>query len=246
MAINQMENLKMLKSKITRFILMYKFALSELETKVEILQEEFQVLHDYNPIEYTKSRIKSPESIVQKWQRKGGGVSFSSLKEHVKDIAGMRITCSFISDIYRISDMLKNQSDLKILEIKDYIQNPKPNGYQSLHLLIEVPVFMSDRIEDVIVEVQIRTIAMDFWASLEHKIFYKYDQSVPAELLKKLKDAADSVTILDQQMEQLHHEVNIIKDENDKNNADNLSWTTIKGEQFSIPLALMELIGSES
>ncbi len=245
MVTNQMEDLKILKNRITRFILVYKFALSELETKIEILQEEFQLLHDYNPIEYTKSRIKSPESIIKKWQRKGGGMNFQSLKDNVRDIAGLRITCSFIMDIYRISDMLKGQSDLKIVEVKDYIKHPKPNGYQSYHMLLEVPVFMSDRIEQVLVEVQIRTMAMDFWASLEHKIFYKYDQAVPEDLLKKLKDAADSATLLDRQMEQLHHEINIIKHEHEKDNEDDFSWLIDKGQQISIPMTLLELMDGE-
>src|SRR5690606_16916110 len=123
--------------------------------------------------------LKSPESIMNKMIRRGCPFSLQAIRDNIKDIAGMRITCSFVSDIYRISKMLQRQDDLKVLEKKDYIQNPKPNGYRSLHLLVEVPVFLSDRVEQVCVEVQIRTIAMDFWASLEHKIFYKYNKSVP-------------------------------------------------------------------
>ena len=149
----------------------YKFALQEVETKIEILQEEFQLLHDYNPIEHTKSRLKSPESIMKKLLRKGGAGSLADIKDNIKDIAGIRITCSFISDIYRISEMLQSQTDLNILSVKDYIQNPKPNGYKSLHILAEVPVFMSDREEAICVEIQIRTIAMDFWPAWSIKSF---------------------------------------------------------------------------
>jgi putative GTP pyrophosphokinase len=210
---NQIEQMKQLRNVLTRFIMMYKFALQEVETKIDILQEEFQMLHDYNPIEHTKSRVKSPESIMKKLIRKGGAGSLEEIRESIKDIAGMRITCSFESDIYRISRMIQAQSDLEVISVKDYIKEPKPNGYKSLHLLVKVPVFMSDRQESVYVEVQIRTIAMDFWASLEHKIFYKYNGTVPQRLLDELKDASDAAAELDRKMEQLHLEVNQIKSE---------------------------------
>ncbi len=236
------EQLKRFKNDITRFMMMYKFALDALETKVEILKEEFQFLHDYNPIEHTKTRLKTPESILNKISRKGCDISLNSIRGHIKDIAGMRITCSFVSDIYRISDMLARQKDLNIIEIKDYILHPKPNGYQSLHVLVEVPVYMSDREENVCVEVQIRTIAMDFWASLEHKIFYKYNQAVPQRLLQELKEAADSAAALDKRMERLHKEIEAIKES--RNGADNASVISIRNEQFAIPAALLELIDS--
>ena len=181
------DQFKKFKYEITRFMMIYKFALDQMETKIEVLKEEFQSLHDYSPIEHTKSRLKSPESIMNKMFRKNHELTFESIKKNIKDIAGVRITCSFISDIYRIKDMLCNQSDLRVLEVKDYIQNPKPNGYQSLHLLVDVPVYMSNGEERACVEIQIRTIAMDFWASLEHKIFYKYNKDVPERLTKELK-----------------------------------------------------------
>ncbi|MEI7024825.1 GTP pyrophosphokinase family protein [Paenibacillus sp. y28] len=241
----QMEQLKDLKNKITRFMMVYKFALDEMETKIEILKEEFHLLHDYNPIEHTKSRIKSPESIMKKLFRKGCDISLPSIKHNIKDIAGLRITCSFISDIYRIYDMLSRQHDLKILEVKDYIKSPKPNGYQSLHLLIEVPIYMSDGQELVCIEVQIRTIAMDFWASLEHKIFYKYNQEIPAHLLQELKAAADSASALDHQMERLNREISAIKSAQSENAAEELRRIIISKEQFSIPAALLELMSSE-
>ncbi|WP_019636577.1 GTP pyrophosphokinase [Paenibacillus fonticola] len=245
MSERQLEQLKKMRNEITRFLLSYKFALDEMETKIEILKEEFESLHDYSPIEHTKTRLKSPESIMSKLYRKGGDFSFESIKETVKDIAGMRITCSFLSDIYRVSDMLQKQSDLKVLEVKDYIKEPKPNGYKSLHLLIEVPVFMSDRVESVCVEVQIRTIAMDFWASLEHKIFYKYNQSVPQRLLQELKEAADTADELDHQMERLMNEVQTIKHSHEDNSHEDLTSIIINNQKLNLPRALIDVLGKQ-
>ncbi|WP_141504960.1 GTP pyrophosphokinase [Paenibacillus luteus] len=245
MVIDQMQKMKDMKQQVTRFLMMYKFALQELETKIEILKEEFHLLHDYNPIEHTSSRMKSPKSILEKLHRKQSELTFPSIRNNIKDIAGLRITCSFISDIYRISDMLKNQSDLNLLEVKDYIKNPKPNGYQSLHLLIEVPVFISDRRENVCVEVQIRTIAMDFWASLEHKIYYKYQQAIPPRLLSELKEAADSASALDQKMERLHNEIEAIKEERENDIGDEMIQLLMNNQRFSIPTMLMDLFDDE-
>ncbi|MEK3950661.1 GTP pyrophosphokinase family protein [Paenibacillus sp. FSL H7-0703] len=239
-----MDKLKKLKHDITRFMLIYKFALDEMETKIEILKQEFQALHDYSPIEHTKSRLKSPESIMNKMIRKNSELSLDAIKDHIKDIAGLRITCSFISDIYDVNNMLQRQSDLKVLEIKDYIKNPKPNGYQSLHLLVQVPVFMSDCEELVCVEVQIRTIAMDFWASLEHKIFYKYNQSVPESLTRELKNAADSANALDLQMERLHREIKEIKDaRGEEDSIEELRKITINNQQITVPANFLKLLG---
>ncbi|MGW8443220.1 GTP pyrophosphokinase [Paenibacillus sp. S33] len=239
-----MDKLKKLKHDITRFMLIYKFALDEMETKIEILKQEFQALHDYSPIEHTKSRLKSPESIMNKMIRKNSELSLDAIKDHIKDIAGLRITCSFISDIYDVSNMLQRQSDLKVLEIKDYIKNPKPNGYQSLHLLVQVPVFMSDCEELVCVEVQIRTIAMDFWASLEHKIFYKYNQSVPENLTRELKNAADSANALDLQMERLHREIKEIKDaRGEEDSIEELRKIMINNQQITVPANFLKLLG---
>ena len=239
-----MNKLKKLKHDITRFMLIYKFALDEMETKIEILKQEFQALHDYSPIEHTKSRLKSPESIMNKMIRKNSELSLDAIKDHIKDIAGLRITCSFISDIYDVSNMLQRQSDLKVLEIKDYIKNPKPNGYQSLHLLVQVPVFMSDCEELVCVEVQIRTIAMDFWASLEHKIFYKYNQSVPESLTRELKNAADSANALDLQMERLHREIKEIKDaRGEEDSIEELRKIMINNQQITVPANFLKLLG---
>ncbi|KJD46350.1 GTP pyrophosphokinase family protein [Paenibacillus terrae] len=239
-----MDKIKKLKHDITRFMLIYKFALDEMETKIEILKQEFQALHDYSPIEHTKSRLKSPESIMNKMLRKNSELSLAAVKDHIKDIAGLRITCSFISDIYDVSNMLQRQSDLKVLEVKDYIKNPKPNGYQSLHLLIQVPVFMSDCQELVCVEVQIRTIAMDFWASLEHKIFYKYNQSVPESLTRELKNAADSANALDLQMERLHREIKEIKDaQGEEDPVEEIRKIIINNQQFTVPANFLKLLG---
>lgn len=237
------DQFKKFKYEITRFMMIYKFALDQMETKIEVLKEEFQSLHDYSPIEHTKSRLKSPESIMNKMFRKNHELTFESIKQNIKDIAGVRITCSFISDIYRIKDMLCNQSDLRVLEVKDYIQNPKPNGYQSLHLLVEVPVYMSNGEERACVEIQIRTIAMDFWASLEHKIFYKYNKDVPEHLTRELKNAADSANALDHQMERLHREIQEIKDAENERDEEELRRIIINNQQFTLPNNLLRLLG---
>jgi putative GTP pyrophosphokinase len=206
-----MKDLKAIKIELTRFMMAYKFALDEMTTKINILRDEFNYIHDYNPIEHVKTRLKSPESIFGKVQRKGLELNLNNIKGNIKDIAGMRITCAFISDIYEISMMIANQKDIRIVEYKDYIKNPKPNGYQSLHMIVEIPIFMSDREELTCVEIQIRTIAMDFWASLEHKIYYKYNKAVPQKMLDELKTTAEMATLLDNKMENLHKEMKKMK-----------------------------------
>ena len=151
-------------------LLIYRSALKEINTKLEILNDEFQHVHRYNPIEHIKSRIKTSESIVKKLKRKGYESTIENMVEYVDDIAGIRIICSFTSDIYQIAEMLANQNDIKILSVKDYIKNPKESGYKSYHMIVTIPIFLSDRRVDAKVEIQIRTVAMDFWASVEHKI----------------------------------------------------------------------------
>ena len=207
---------------IMRFGLRYKFALEEIGTKVRILQEEFRLIHDYNPIEHVSTRVKTAKSIINKAQRKNLPLRLDVIGEHIRDIAGICIVCSFVSDIYRISEMILAQSDIEVVEVKDYIRNPKSNGYRSLHLILKIPVFMSDRMERVYVEMQIRTIAMDFWASLEHKIYYKYNKQVPAHLTRQLKEAADIVAELDRRMERLNEEINILKENDAADNAGDL------------------------
>ncbi|WP_188457011.1 GTP pyrophosphokinase [Virgibacillus oceani] len=187
----------------------YKFALDEVNTKLNILNEDFQFIHQHNPIEHLNSRIKTPESTMEKLARKGLEPTLENAKKYIHDIAGIRITCSFITDIYSIYELIRKQDDINILQIKDYIKQPKPNGYKSLHLIIDVPIFLTDRVEKVKVEIQIRTIAMDFWASLEHKIYYKFDKAIPASLRNELKEAADSANYLDERMEKIKTEVDL-------------------------------------
>ncbi len=151
---------------------LYQSALKEVNTKLEIMNDEFQYVHQYNPIEYIKSRVKTPESICNKLRRNGYESTIENMMARVNDIAGIRIVCSFTTDIYRLVEMIGKQNDLKVIAIKDYIQNPKPNGYRSFHMLVTVPIFLGDQVIDTKVEIQIRTIALDFWASLEHKIYY--------------------------------------------------------------------------
>ncbi|NEE04032.1 GTP pyrophosphokinase [Phytoactinopolyspora halotolerans] len=203
------KELRQLREDFTRFMMQYKFGMEEITTKISILREEFSHLHDYNPIEHVSSRLKSPESILEKIQRKGCYPSFDAIRETITDIAGVRVTCSFVSDTYRVFDMLAKQQDVRVLQVKDYILQPKPNGYRSLHAIVVIPVYLSDGMVEVVVEVQLRTIAMDFWASLEHKIYYKYDKDVPRELLDDLATAAQTAAHLDETMERLHNEIRV-------------------------------------
>lgn len=188
-------------------ILIYNSALKQIGIKLEILNDEFQHVHRYNPIEHIKSRIKTSESIVKKLRKHGYESTIQNMIEHVNDIAGIRVICSFTSDIYRIADMIRNQSDIKVIAVKDYIDHPKSSGYKSYHMLVSVPVYLSDRIVDTKVEIQIRTVAMDFWASLEHKIHYKFEGNAPAYIKNELIDCARMVSDLDAKMLQLNEEV---------------------------------------
>ena len=170
--------------------LIYNAALKQMETKMEILNDEFQHVHQYNPIEHIKARIKSPESIVKKLKRHGRESTIENMVNHINDIAGIRIICSFTSDIYRIAEMIREQKDIKVIGTKDYITYPKASGYRSYHMIVTVPVYLSDRIVDAKVEVQIRTVAMDFWASLEHKIHYKLEGDAPEHVKSELIECA--------------------------------------------------------
>ncbi len=188
-------------------ILIYNSALKQISTKLEILNDEFQHVHRYNPIEHIKSRIKTSESIVKKLKKNGYESTIQNMIQYVNDIAGIRVICSFTSDIYRIAEMISNQSDIKVISVKDYIGNPKQSGYKSYHMLVTVPVFLSDRIVDTKVEIQIRTVAMDFWASLEHKIHYKFEGNAPEYIKTELVDCARMVSELDAKMLSLNEEV---------------------------------------
>mgnify|MGYP000650508963 CR=1 FL=1 len=191
-------------------IFLYRSALREVGTKVEILNDEFQHVHQYNPIEHIKTRIKTPESIVKKLKRYGYETSIENMVRYINDIAGVRLICSFTSDIYRLAEMIGNQSDLKVLSIKDYIKNPKESGYKSYHMLVSVPIFLSDSVVDTKVEIQIRTIAMDFWASLEHKINYKFEGNAPDHIRNELVECARMVSELDERMLSLNEEIQMI------------------------------------
>ena len=186
---------------------LYNSALKEVGTKLEILNDEFQHVHQYNPIEYIKKRIKTPESIVKKLKRHGYEVSIDNMIDHVNDIAGIRIVCSFTSDIYLLVDMIGKQNDLTVISVKDYIKHPKESGYKSFHMLVTVPIFLSDRVIDTKVEIQIRTMAMDFWASLEHKIYYKFEGNAPEYISSDLKDCSEIVSMLDAKMLQLNEAI---------------------------------------
>ena len=188
-------------------ILIYNSALKQMGIKLEILNDEFQHVHRYNPIEHIKSRIKTSESIVKKLKKHGYESTIQNMIEHVNDIAGIRVICSFTSDIYRIADMIRNQSDIKVIAVKDYIITPKTSGYKSYHMVVSLPIFLSDGPVHTTVEIQIRTIAMDFWASLEHKIYYKYEGNAPAQMYEELKDCADIVEQLDAKMLSLNEQI---------------------------------------
>lgn len=187
--------------------LIYNAALRQIETKMEILNDEFQHVHQYNPIEHIKARIKTPESIVKKLKRNGYESTIDNMVKYINDIAGIRIICSFTSDIYRIVDMISDQKDIRVIGVKDYITYPKASGYKSYHMIVTVPVYLSDRIVDTKVEIQIRTVAMDFWASLEHKIHYKFEGDAPEHIKSELIECAKLVSDLDVRMLSLNEEV---------------------------------------
>lgn len=187
--------------------LVYNSALKQINTKLEVLNDEFQHVHQYNPIEHIKSRIKTPESIVKKLKRHGYESDIENMVRYVNDIAGIRVICSFTSDIYRIAEMIRLQNDIHVVTVKDYIRNPKPSGYKSYHMLVTVPVFLSDRTVEVKVEIQIRTVAMDFWASLEHKIKYKFEGNAPEHVKNELVECSRMVSELDQRMQELNEEI---------------------------------------
>lgn len=188
-------------------ILVYSSALKEIGTKLEILNDEFQHVHRYNPIEHIKSRIKTSESIVKKLKKHGYESTIDNMIKYVNDIAGIRIICSFTTDIYRIAEMLERQSDINIIYVKDYIKNPKASGYKSYHMIVSIPIYLSEKKVEAKVEIQIRTVAMDFWASLEHKINYKFDANVPEHIKVELYECAQMVSELDAKMLSLNEEV---------------------------------------
>lgn len=197
---------------------LYNSALKEVSTKLDILNDEFKYVHKYDPIEYIKSRIKTPESIVKKLKRHGLEVNVDNMINHINDIAGVRIVCSFTSDIYSIVEMIGKQNDLTVISVKDYIRNPKASGYKSFHMLVSVPIFLGEKVIDTKVEIQIRTIAMDFWASLEHKIYYKFEGHAPEYISRELRDCSQIVSMLDLKMLQLNEEITKAKKQQEEEN----------------------------
>ena len=188
-------------------LLLYNAALKEFSTKLEILNNEFKLAHQYNPIEHITSRLKSAQSIARKMRIKQKELTVENIIRYINDVAGIRIICTFTSDIYRIADAITNQNDVTTLKIKDYIANPKPNGYTSYHMIVSVAIFLSNDVIDTKVEIQIRTIAMDFWASLEHKIYYKFEGKAPEGIREELRECANIISFLDQKMLSINESV---------------------------------------
>ncbi len=188
-------------------MMIYNCGVKEVKTKLQVLNDELSVMNKRNPIEFIKTRIKRPDSIVTKLKKKGLPVSVSAVRQNLNDVAGVRVICSFIDDIYRVADMLMAQDDIVVHKIKDYIKHPKSNGYRSLHLIVEVPVFFSDHKEMVRAEVQIRTIAMDFWASLEHQVKYKKDVRDAENIVYELRACADVINRTDYHMQSIRDKI---------------------------------------
>ena len=186
----------------------YDAGIKEVRTKLEILDDEFRVKHDHNPIHHMEYRLKSVKSILGKLEKRGLEVSLESIVINLTDIAGVRVICNYVSDVYKIADLLIKQSDIKLIKKKDYIKHPKENGYRSLHLVVEIPIFLAEKVQPSPVEIQIRTIAMDFWASLEHHLRYKADNEVPDGVRDELIDCAKTISHLDYKMQGIHEELN--------------------------------------
>lgn len=190
-----------------QMMMMYSCAIKEIKTKLQVLNDELSIKRQRNPIEFIKTRVKQPDSIASKLRRKGYPVTVQSVFENLSDVAGVRVICAFIDDIYKVADMLTAQDDIELIKRKDYIKNPKMNGYRSLHLIIEVPVFFSDHKEQIRVEVQIRTIAMDFWASLEHQLKYKKNIDDAESIMYELRACADVINRTDYHMQSLRDRI---------------------------------------
>ena len=187
---------------------LYDGAIREIKTKLDILDEEFKVRYAHNPIHHMESRQKSIDSILQKLRKKNLPMTLESARENLYDIAGIRVICYYLDDIYRIAEMITSQGDISPIRVRDYIAQPKENGYRSLHIVAKVPVFLSQRTESVPVEIQIRTIAMDFWASLEHRLKYKGTEDVPDGVHERLTRCADTSAMLDREMQDIYHAIN--------------------------------------
>lgn len=195
-------------------LLYYSYAIKEVRTKLEILNDELAFRTKRNPIESIESRVKKPASIIEKLKRKNFPVTVESVFDNLHDVAGVRVICSFIEDIYDVAEMFLKQDDITLIERKDYIKNPKVNGYRSLHLIVEVPIFLSDRIMNMKVEVQIRTMAMDFWAALEHQANYKKGIEGIDELIVELTECANTINQLDLRMQDIYHRIKNVEQNN--------------------------------
>lgn len=199
-------------NKFRKLMLMYRCAIKEVETKLEVLNDEFMTSKKRNPIDSIRSRIKSPESILEKLKRKGYDISLQSIMDNLNDVAGIRVVCPFISDIYDVAQMLVSQDDIEVMEVKDYIKNPKPNGYRSLHYVVIIPIFLSSGKEYMKVEVQIRTIAMNFWASLEHQMHYKkFESDDMPDIVGQLTECAQNIYDTDVRMQEIRDNINMYK-----------------------------------
>lgn len=187
----------------------YEAGIQQVTAKLEILNKEFQYCNDRNPIENIKSRVKSSDSIIEKMRKKGLPLTISCMMNNIFDIAGVRVVCPFISDVYHVARMLMNQTDVEVMRVKDYIETPKDNGYRSLHLILMVDVFFSDQKRRVPIEIQFRTIAMNFWASTEHQLRYKKDTEFTPEMHKQLKRCADLMARADRKMQRLAENISV-------------------------------------
>jgi len=197
-------------TRLKNLLFIYEWGQQTLLTKLNIMQEDFKNFQDTNPIEYIKGRIKSPESIAEKLHKLGVGITAENVKKHLKDVAGVRIICSYAKDIHYLVDLLRAMPDVNILDEKDYVSKPKPSGYRSYHVIMEVPVFYSGQTEHVAVEVQLRTEAMNFWSTLEHKARYKYQDHIPRHLCDELVICANKIAELDHRMFLIHEIISLI------------------------------------
>lgn len=200
--LTEFDNLKLTKE-YEILMMRYDSAIREVATKLEILNNELSLVRDESPISSIQSRRKKDSSIFEKLIRQGNEISLKSIEENLNDVAGIRVICSFVDDIYRVAQMLARQDDIKVVMVKDYIKKPKPNGYRSYHLIVEIPVFFSNEKRPMRVEVQIRTVAMNFWASLEHQIKYKHNVKEAEKIGRDLKDCADTIANTDIRMQKI-------------------------------------------
>ncbi len=210
LALTEEEQLVEWSLKLQQTMLLYEAGIREIRTKLDILNDESRLSGKPSPIDSIKSRIKSPRSIIDKMKQRGLPISLQSMMDNLNDIGGIRVICPFIDNIYTVAEMLMRQDDLTLIERKDYIQHPKPNGYRSLHLILEVPIFLSDSTKPVRIELQLRTIAMDFWASLEHQLRYKAEKEVPSYIMQDLKECADVICATDEKMQRIAKHLHVM------------------------------------